>query len=68
LTLKKLGHPCGHPWLVCDSTGELPKCKQAEHLKNVFSLHFSENLFLGALLAFLCSMYEKEKKKGRREM
>jgi len=45
------------------ATAELPKCKLAEHLKNVFSLHFFENLFLGALLVFLSQFSQKEKTK-----
>jgi hypothetical protein len=35
------------------ATGELPNVKLTEHLKNVFSFHFFENLFLGGLLDFL---------------
>jgi hypothetical protein len=42
------------------STAELVQL--AEHLKNVFSLHFFDNLFLGALLAFLCSICTEVKK------
>ncbi len=42
--------------------------KNAEHLKNAFCFHFFENPFLGALLAFLCSICTRGKrcvKEGR---
>ena len=41
---------------VTTTTGELPNDKRDEHLKNVFSFHFFENLFLESLLNFLSSI------------
>ena len=44
------------PFIFVVTTVGLPNDKRDEHLKNVFSFHFFENIFLGALLAFLCSI------------
>jgi hypothetical protein len=52
----------GYVWTV-RTTGEPPNGKLAEHLKNVFSFHFFENLFREIYLLFFAQFVREGQKK-----